>query len=265
MCIRDRVDSINSKKNKPFILGLATGSSPIGVYKHLVEYYKKGKVSFKNVITFNLDEYYQINKSHPQSYFTFMQNHLFSHIDIPSANINIPNGNIKADEVLAHCKKYEEKINSLGGIDFQLLGIGRTAHIGFNEPGSNKNSVTRLIVLDPITREDASSDFNGINMVPEKAITMGISTIMKSRRIVLLAWGHKKSKIVAKTIEGPISSNAPATFLQTLENVSERIFTLSKLDFSIDIFIIINIASSLSGSIRRVVSKLYSSFLWSFT
>ena len=161
--------------------------------------YKKGKVSFKNVFTFNLDEYYQLKKSHPQSYYTFMYNHLFSHIDIPKENINIPNGQTKSDKVLDYCKKYEEKINSLGGIDFQLLGIGRTAHIGFNEPGSNKNSVTRLIVLDPITREDASSEFNGINMVPEKAITMGISTIMKSKRIVLLAWGHKKSKIIAIT------------------------------------------------------------------
>lgn len=217
---KEIVDSINSKKNKPFILGLATGSSPIGVYKELVEYYKKGKVSFKNVFTFNLDEYYQLKKSHPQSYYTFMYNHLFSHIDIPKENINIPNGQTKSDQVLDYCKKYEEKINSLGGIDFQLLGIGRTAHIGFNEPGSNKNSVTRLIVLDPITREDASSEFNGINMVPEKAITMGISTIMKSKRIVLLAWGHKKSKIIAKTIEGQISSSAPATFLQNHDNIS---------------------------------------------
>ena len=149
-----------------------------------------------------------------------MYNHLFSHIDIPKENINIPNGQTKSDQVLDYCKKYEEKINSLGGIDFQLLGIGRTAHIGFNEPGSNKNSVTRLIVLDPITREDASSEFNGINMVPEKAITMGISTIMKSKRIVLLAWGHKKSKIIAKTIEGQISSSAPATFLQNHDNIS---------------------------------------------
>tara|TARA_B100001059_G_scaffold84518_2_gene82549 strand:+ start:7238 stop:9157 length:1920 start_codon:yes stop_codon:yes gene_type:complete len=217
---KEIVDSINLKKNKPFILGLATGSSPIGVYKELVEYYKKGKVSFKNVFTFNLDEYYQLKKSHPQSYCTFMYNHLFSHIDIPKENINIPNGQTKSDQVLDYCKKYEEKINSLGGIDFQLLGIGRTAHIGFNEPGSNKNSVTRLIVLDPITREDASSEFNGINMVPEKAITMGISTIMKSKRIVLLAWGHKKSKIIAKTIEGQISSSAPATFLQNHDNIS---------------------------------------------
>tara|TARA_B110000116_G_C16785721_1_gene560762 strand:- start:970 stop:2568 length:1599 start_codon:yes stop_codon:yes gene_type:complete len=149
-----------------------------------------------------------------------MNTHLFSHIDIPRDNINIPSGEVKEEDVFEYCKNFEKKINDLGGIDFQLLGIGRTAHIGFNEPGSNKNSVTRLIVLDPITREDAANDFNGLNMVPEKAITMGINTIMNAKRIILLAWGHKKSKTVLRSIEGEISSNSPATFLQNHNNTT---------------------------------------------
>ncbi|MDG2396549.1 MAG: glucosamine-6-phosphate deaminase [Flavobacteriaceae bacterium] len=217
---REIANSIKSKKNKPFILGLATGSSPIGVYKELVRIHKTEKLSFKNVITFNLDEYYNISKDEPQSYSVFMNNHLFSQIDIPKKNINIPNGKTKEKDIIDYCKDYEKKIIDCGGIDFQLLGIGRTAHIGFNEPGSNKNSVTRLIALDSITRLDAANEFNGLSMVPEKAITMGIGTIMNAKRIVLLAWGHTKSNIVSKTIEGEISSSAPATFLQNHQNTT---------------------------------------------
>ncbi len=217
---REIANSIKSKKNKPFILGLATGSSPIGVYKELVRIHKTEKLSFKNVITFNLDEYYNISKDEPQSYSAFMNNHLFSQIDIPKKNINIPNGKTKENDIIDYCKDYEKKIIDCGGIDFQLLGIGRTAHIGFNEPGSNKNSVTRLIALDSITRLDAANEFNGLSMVPEKAITMGIGTIMNAKRIVLLAWGHTKSNIVSRTIEGEISSSAPATFLQNHQNTT---------------------------------------------
>ena len=154
-----------------------------------------------------------------------MHRHLFSHIDIPKENINIPDGEISEDKIQDYCVKYENKIKRYGGIDFQLLGIGRTAHIGFNEPGSNINSETRLIALDEITREDASSEFNGLDFVPKKAITMGISTILKSKRIVLLAWGHKKSNIIAETIEGEVSTTAPATFLQ---NHSNTTFVLDK-------------------------------------
>ena len=154
-----------------------------------------------------------------------MHRHLFSHIDIPKENINIPDGEISEDKIQDYCVKYEDKIKRYGGIDFQLLGIGRTAHIGFNEPGSNINSETRLIALDEITREDASSEFNGLDFVPKKAITMGISTILKSKRIVLLAWGHKKSNIIAETIEGEVSTTAPATFLQNHNNTT---FVLDK-------------------------------------
>ena len=222
---KEIADSIKEKKNKPFVLGLATGSSPIGVYKELVRIHKKEGLSFKNVITFNLDEYYKISRDDNKSYYSFMHRHLFSHIDIPKENINIPDGKISEDKIQDYCVKYENKIKRYGGIDFQLLGIGRTAHIGFNEPGSNINSETRLIALDEITREDASSEFNGLDFVPKKAITMGISTILKSKRIVLLAWGHKKSNIIAETIEGEVSTTAPATFLQ---NHSNTTFVLDK-------------------------------------
>jgi len=213
-------NAINKKKNAPFILGLATGTSPIGVYKELVSLFKQKKVSFKNVITFNLDEYYPIERKDTNSYYSFMFYHLFNHIDIKKENINIPNGEIATNEVREYCINYENKIKKLGGIDIQLLGIGRTAHIGFNEPGSHENSVTRLITLDAITREDATSDFNGINFVPKKAITMGISSIMNAKRIILLAWGHKKSKAVAKSIEGDITSEVPASFLQQHKNTT---------------------------------------------
>ena len=211
---------IRSSINKPYILGLATGSSPIGVYKELVSLHKKEGLSFKNVVTFNLDEYFPIEKNDLLSYNHFMNYHLFDHIDIPKENVNIPEGNISSKDIYSYCNEYEKKINDLGGLDFQLLGIGRTGHIGFNEPGSNKNSVTRLVSLDFITKEDAAGDFNGIDNVPDKAITMGVDTIMKTKRIVLLAWGHKKSEKVAKSIEGPISSMVPASFLQAHSNTS---------------------------------------------
>ena len=211
---------IRSSINKPYVLGLATGSSPIGVYKELVSLHKKEGLSFKNVVTFNLDEYFPIEKNDLLSYNHFMNYHPFNHIDIPKENINIPKGNISSKDIHSYCNDYEKKINDLGGLDFQLLGIGRTGHIGFNEPGSNKNSVTRLVSLDFITKEDAAGDFNGIDNVPDKAITMGVDTIMKAKRIVLLAWGHKKSQKVAKSIEGPVSSMVPASFLQVHGNTS---------------------------------------------
>ena len=211
---------IRSCIKKPYVLGLATGSSPIGVYRELVALHKKEGLSFKNVVTFNLDEYYPIEKNDLLSYNHFMNYHLFDHIDIPKENINIPKGDVSSKSIYSYCSGYEKKINHLGGLDFQLLGIGRTGHIGFNEPGSNKNSVTRLVSLDFITKEDAAEDFNGIDNVPDKAITMGVDTIMRAKRIVLLAWGHKKSEKVAKSIEGSISSMVPASFLQAHSNTS---------------------------------------------
>ena len=208
------------KEKKSCVLGLATGSSPISVYQELVRMHKEEGLSFSNVISFNLDEYFPMNSSDFQSYHHFMNVHLFSHVDINSENIYIPDGNLEIDEVNNHCKKYDKIIASLGGIDFQLLGIGRTGHIGFNEPGSNYNSLTRIVHLNYITRNDARKAFYGIENVPTTAITMGINTIRKSKRIVLLAWGQNKSKVIKDAIEGEVDSNLPASFLQKHKNVT---------------------------------------------
>ena len=202
------------------ILGLATGSSPIGVYQHLIKLHKEEGLSFKNVITFNLDEYFGLKTSDINSYHFFMHENLFDHIDIPEENINIPDGTITLGKVRTYCKDYEKKIADLGGLDFQLLGIGRTGHIGFNEPGSNINSQTRLVTLDHVTRFDASGAFYGIENVPTKAITMGIKTILSAKRIVLLAWGVNKSEIVQKAIEGVVTPQIPTTYLQNHKNTT---------------------------------------------
>jgi len=207
-------------KNKTCVLGLATGSSPIKVYEELVRIHKEEGLSFSNVITFNLDEYYPMTKENNQSYFYFMHQHLFNHIDIDPENINIPDGTVALDELNQYCIDYEMKIKNAGGLDFQLLGIGRTGHVGFNEPGSHINSGTRIITLDHITRVDASFDFNGIDSVPKRAVTMGVSTILRSKRIVLMAWGQNKAEIIKRTIQGDISSEVPATFLQNHNNTT---------------------------------------------
>jgi glucosamine-6-phosphate deaminase len=203
------------ENNQNCVLGLATGSSPIKVYEELVRLHKKEGLSFKNVITFNLDEYLPMTQNDVQSYHYFMHEHLFNHIDIPAQNINIPSGNLDLEASLQFCIDYENKIKSLGGIDFQLLGIGRTAHIGFNEPGSHFNSTTRIVTLDHVTRLDAASSFLGMNNVPKKAITMGIATVFEAKRIVLLAWGENKASVIKETIEGNVSSKKPATYLQS--------------------------------------------------
>ncbi|MFT4611885.1 MAG: glucosamine-6-phosphate deaminase [Glaciecola sp.] len=206
--------------NKHCILGLATGSSPIKVYEELVRMHKEDGLSFANVITFNLDEYYSMDKNNIQSYYYFMHEHLFNHVDILPENANIPNGRISSEDIYQYCIDYELKIKEAGGLDFQLLGIGRTGHIGFNEPGSHLNSGTRIITLDHITRIDAAPSFLGIENVPRKAITMGIGTVLSAKRIVLLAWGANKGNIVKETIEGKISSYVPATYLQNHNNTT---------------------------------------------
>ncbi|AMC10693.1 glucosamine-6-phosphate deaminase [Lutibacter profundi] len=208
------------KEGKKCVLGLATGSSPIKVYEELVRMHKEEGLSFSNVITFNLDEYYPMDKSNIQSYFYFMHEHLFNHVDILPENVHIPNGTVKSNELHQYCIAYEKMIEDNGGIDLQLLGIGRTGHIGFNEPGSHFNSETRSITLDYITRADAASAFLGIDNVPKKAITMGIRTVRKAKRIILLAWGHNKSLVIKKTIEGEVSSKVPATYLQHHKNTT---------------------------------------------
>lgn len=215
-------DLIKSKqaKGENCILGLATGSSPIKVYEELVRLHKEEGLSFKNVITFNLDEYYPMEKDDVQSYWHFMHEHLFNHIDIPKENINIPDGMVSRENLVEYCLNYDKKIKECGGIDFQLLGIGRTGHVGFNEPGSHRNSGTRIITLDYITRADAAGAFHGITNVPKQAITMGVRTVMKANRIVLLAWGNNKAKIVREAVEGEVTSEVPATYLQEHENTT---------------------------------------------
>ncbi|WP_029273073.1 glucosamine-6-phosphate deaminase [Flavobacterium sp. KJJ] len=206
--------------SEPCVLGLATGSSPIKVYEELVRLHKEEGLSFANVVTFNLDEYYPMDKENIQSYYHFMHEHLFNHVNIHPENINIPDGNISNEDLQQYCIDYEMKIKAYGGLDFQLLGIGRTGHIGFNEPGSHVNSGTRSITLDHLTRTDAASSFLGIDNVPRKAITMGIGTVKNAKRIVLLGWGISKAEIIKKTIEGEISSRVPATYLQQHNNTT---------------------------------------------
>lgn len=208
-----------AKEGKNCVLGLATGSTPVGIYAELVRLHKEEELSFANVITFNLDEYFPMQPEELQSYVRFMREHLFDHVDIPKENVNIPDGTIGLDAVADYCAAYEQRIQDAGGLDFQLLGIGRTGHIGFNEPGSDKNSRTRLITLDQVTRTDAASDFFGAENVPRRAITMGVGTILEAKRILILAFGEGKAPIVARTVEGEPSPSVPATFLQGQDNV----------------------------------------------
>ncbi|MDH5474815.1 MAG: glucosamine-6-phosphate deaminase [Cyclobacteriaceae bacterium] len=205
-------------KGENAVLGLATGSSPTKVYDYLIEFHKKEGLSFKNVVTFNLDEYFPMNPDSLQSYVRFMKEHLFDHIDINSENINIPDGSLDVEQIRAYCNDYEEKIKSSGGLDIQLLGIGRTGHIGFNEPGSALNSRTRIIRLDQVTRKDAASDFFGNENVPSRAITMGIGSIIEAKKVYLLAWGEGKSKVIKRTVEGEVKASVPASFLQNHPN-----------------------------------------------
>ncbi|MGY3053736.1 glucosamine-6-phosphate deaminase [Pedobacter sp. UYEF25] len=204
---------------KKTVLGLATGASPIKVYQELIRLHKQEGLSFKNVITFNLDEYYPMKPDAAQSYVSFMKANLFDHVDINMENVHIPNGELEENEMFDFCTNYEAKISSYGGLDIQILGIGRTGHIGFNEPGSAPNSGTRLVTLNDLTRRDASRDFGGKENVPTKAITMGVGTIFKAKQIILMAWNQKKASIIKKAVEGEISAEVPATYLQLSDNV----------------------------------------------
>ena len=195
------------------VLGLATGSTPISLYAELVRMHQQEGLSFKNVISFNLDEYYPIDKDAYQSYWSFMHRHLFNHVDIDPANIHLPSGNTSKEEMKKFCLSYEKSIEEAGGIDLQILGIGQNGHIGFNEPGSSILSKTRLVNLENSTRLANAYEFQSITKVPRLAVTMGISTILKAKKIVLLAWGNKAG-IVAKSVEGPVTETIPASILQ---------------------------------------------------
>lgn len=205
-------------ENRQAVLGLATGSTPTGIYAELARMHREEGLSFRNVVTFNLDEYYPMQPEDLQSYVRFMREYLFDLIDLDPANIHVPDGTVPVEDVAEYCRQYEQKIAAAGGIDIQILGIGRTGHIGFNEPGSDQTTRTRLITLDSVTRIDAASDFFGAENVPRRAITMGVGTILEARRIVMLAFGENKSTIIARTVEGEVSSLVPATYLQQHAN-----------------------------------------------
>jgi len=207
-------------KGEKTVLGLATGSSPKSLYAELVRLHREEKLSFKNVITFNLDEYYPIDNDALQSYNRFMKEQLFSKIDIDPANCHIPNGQWKKEDIKRHCVEYEEMIEKAGGIDLQILGIGNNGHIGFNEPGSSIYSHTRLVPLDNSTRIANSHEFQNISQVPRLAITMGISTIMKAKRIVLMAWGQIKAPVIQKAVESNVTEQIPASLLQQHNDVT---------------------------------------------
>jgi glucosamine-6-phosphate deaminase len=221
--VADEIEALIKSKaatNDTCVLGLATGSSPLALYKILIEKYRAGTLSFKNVVTFNLDEYYPIRPDALQSYVRFMNENLFDHIDIPKENIHVPDGTIDKKDIPTFCLAYEHKIQMAGGIDLQVLGIGKTGHIGFNEPGSGLNSTTRLISLDYLTILDAASDFFGEENVPKNAITMGVKTILSAKRVILMAWGEGKAKIIQKAVETPVNDNVPATYLQNHPNAT---------------------------------------------
>lgn len=201
------------------VLGLATGSSPVGIYEELVRLHRQEGLSFSNVTTFSLDEYYPLSADELQSYTRFIHEHLIDHIDIDRSRVHVPKGTIEKSDIADFCRDYERRILAAGGIDLQLLGLSRTGHIGCNEPGSDPGSRTRMITLDQVTRIDAASDFFGAENVPRHAITMGVATILEAREIILLAFGEGKAGIIAKTIEGESTAGVPSSLLQDQSNV----------------------------------------------
>ena len=202
------------------VLGLATGSTPIGVYRELIRMHHEEGLDWSHVRTFNLDEYYPMAPESLHSYHRFMWENLFAHVNIPRENVHIPRGDIPRDQVEAHCSEYERAIVQAGGIDIQILGIGQTGHIGFNEPGSSVASRTRLVTLDTITRRVAAADFFGAENVPAEAVTMGVATILEAREIALIATGEHKAAIVKRAVEGEVDRSVAATYLQQHPNAT---------------------------------------------
>ncbi|KJD35105.1 glucosamine-6-phosphate deaminase [Tamlana sedimentorum] len=219
---KEIADLIKAKqaKNEFCILGLATGSTPKGLYAELVRLHKEEGLSFKNVVSFNLDEYYPMEPDSINSYVFFMKELLFNHVDILPENCHIPDGTLSKEAISKYCREYEAKIESLGGIDIQILGIGGNGHIGFNESGSLKNSKTRLVALDHITRVAASGDFGGLVKTPRTAITLGVKKIMEAKRVILMAWGEGKSNIIKEAVEGTVTNQVPASYLQEHNNAT---------------------------------------------
>ncbi len=209
-------EQIINKKNS--VLGLATGSTPNGMYKELIRLNQERKADFPEVVTFNLDEYYGLSPEHPQSYHFFMWDSFFKHINIKPENVHLLNGVTK--NIDKECKQYEDLIQKSGGIDLQILGIGTNGHIGFNEPDISLNGRTHLVNLTAKTIRANSRFFNNTQEVPKQAITMGIGTIMRAKKIILLANGKRKARVIERTINGPITTKVPATVLQLHNNVT---------------------------------------------
>lgn len=203
----------------PVVLGLATGRTPIGIYERLVAEHERG-LSFRHATTFNLDEYWPIQPTHPASFHRFMHQRLFDRVDLPKDRRHVPHGWVAESELERHCADYEARIAAAGGIDLQLLGLGLNGHIGFNEPGSARTSRTRRVVLDDVTRRENAVAFDGAADVPRFAITMGIATILEAKRIVLLCFGAKKAQILKAALEGPIAPTVPASFLREHRDVT---------------------------------------------
>jgi len=218
-------------QNLPCVLGMATGATPIVLYKELVRIHKEEGLSFKNVITINLDEYYPIPRNAYQSYWSFMHRHLFDHVDIDPKNIYLPSSEWTKEELKEKCLAYEQTIEKIGGIDLQILGIGKNGHIGFNEPGSSFHSKTRIIHLDHITRMANLYEWHELSKVPKLAITVGISSIMKAKKIILLAWGNK-ADIIAKAVEGSITEQIPASVLQNHDDCTFYIDEFAAADLT---------------------------------
>lgn len=211
--IVDKINQANPTKEKPFVIGLPTGSTPIGTYKRLIELHKAGKVSFKNVVTFNMDEYVGIDKTHPQSYHNFMYDNFFNHVDVQEENINMLNG--IAEDLIAECQRYEDKIASYGGIDLFLGGIGPDGHIAFNEPGSSINSKTRIksLTQDTIIANSRFFD-NDVNKVPKTALTVGVATVTGAKEVIILASGHNKARAIQKCVEEGVNHMWTVSALQ---------------------------------------------------
>lgn len=224
---KEIADLIRAKQitKESCVLGLATGSTPKGLYAELVRLHKEEGLSFKNVITFNLDEYYPMEPDSIHSYVRFMKELLLDQIDILPENYHIPDGTLSKKDISKYCDDYEAKIKAVGGLDLQVLGIGGNGHIGFNESGSLQNSKTRLVALDHITRVAASKDFSGLDKTPRTAITLGIKKIMESKRVILMAWGEGKSNIIRASVEGEVTNKVPASFLQEHNNA---VFVIDK-------------------------------------
>ncbi|HEX7089602.1 MAG TPA: glucosamine-6-phosphate deaminase [Longimicrobiales bacterium] len=221
--IADRIATLIRTKRaagEPAVLGLATGSTPIGIYRELIRLHREEGLDFSNVITFNLDEYFPMQPDSIHSYHRYMWENFFEHVNVRPENVHIPRGDIPRSQVDAYCREYEAAIERAGGIDFQILGIGKTGHIGFNEPGSGVDSRTRLVTLDTVTRKDAAADFFGEENVPREAITMGVATILEAHEIALIATGEHKASIVRRAVEGEISPDVAATYLQEHPNAT---------------------------------------------